>query len=202
MKTFTGKPAPLPGEANATAHPVDVVFQLGRTRRFGGWANPEWTVLHHSMLTTMLYIRYFGPGGNEHALLHDAHEYITGDVPTPVKSWFGQREVHSLQGFLDTVIYGSLSIARPTSKEHDNVKAVDAAALIIEAFYFEGTTQTFKHLGETWWRRMSEGEQHRVADIVFTTCPEVYEAMTTAREYNPSWDANPWGVMRRKLGQP
>lgn len=193
MKTFLGNLAPLPGVVGGVTHPVDVVFHLGRTRRFGGWANPEWTVLHHLMLTTMLYTRVYGPGsGALQALFHDGHEFITGDIPTPVKSLLGKEEVRKLEEHLDIGIRKMLFLAPPTDDERAHVKACDFAALIIESYYFGNKTLDLDHIGTTGWGKLSEEDQRVIARIVEATCPEVYSEMVVTASINKSWSTRPW----------
>ena len=184
MNTYLGNEAPLPG-TDAKPHPVDVVFHLGRTRRFGGWANPEWTVLHHSMLVSMLYMRSFGTAGVQDALLHDAHEYVTGDIPTPVKNLLGKKEVKALEEHLDTAIKDSLCISLvPDSITDRLVKFCDTAALIVEAFHFGDKAGSFSAIGKTCWASLRVEDKQVIAGVVASSCPEVYKAMVSSEDYN------------------
>lgn len=184
MHTFLGNLAPLPGNT-AEPHPIDMVVHLGRTHRFGGFGSTEWTVLHHSMLTAMLYMRYFGENGAVYALLHDAHEYVTGDVPSPVKACFGKTEVKALETELDERIYKALALSWPNEDVRNAVKLCDYAALIIEAFYFapKGNGGTFDHIGEMDWPRLSRSSQDMVMMIIYKSVPEVYMAMCASKTY-------------------
>lgn len=197
MKTFLGNIAPLPGSGVDKAHPVDIVFHLGRTRRFGGWAHPEWSVLHHSTLVAMLYMRNFGLHGVEHALLHDAHEYVTGDIPTPVKKLLGVEQAAALEKHLDEVVYRSLDIPRESFERCDLwVKACDLAALIIEAYHFGGQVLSPEHIAETGWQSTPDFLRKLVAIVVRNSALEVYEAMLVTPAFNPKHDTNPWGLLR------
>lgn len=191
MKTYLGNEAPLPG-TNAKAHPVDVVFHLGRTKRFGGWSNPEWSVLHHSMLVAMLYMKSYGVKGMEHALLHDAHEAYTGDIPTPVKNILGQEEVKSLENHLDQVIRDSLNLNDDIN--HNYIKICDLAALFIESYHFGDKAGPFLYIGEKNWQPLAPAWKTNIASVIKRSCPEIYNAMLVAREYNTAWEVHPWGV--------
>lgn len=193
MKTFLGNDAPLPG-TDTKAHPIDVVFHLGRTRRFGGWVDPEWTVLHHSMLVSMLYMRSFGMNGMQYALLHDAHEYLTGDIPTPVKNLLGQDKVRSLEKHLDAAICDSLDISEPDEEIKDIIKLCDQAALFIEAFHFCGRMGAFAHIARDVWKPMTDHRKTSLASIIQQSCPEVYTAMKDSKDFNPERRLNPWGL--------
>jgi len=184
MKTFLGNDAPLPDTDNP-ANAIDLVVHLGRTKRFGGWGNPEWTVLHHSMLVSLLWLRAYGPEGMHHALLHDAHEYITGDIPSPVKQFMGHEQVKMLEGELDDRVYGALNCARPTGEHPTLVKLVDQAALIIEAYYF-GTKGSFHLIGDVNWGvnvGKTQHERDAIREIIGKLCPEVVTAMSFEAVY-------------------
>ena len=163
MKTFCSE-APLPGNP-VDPNPIDIVFHLGRTRRFGGWGNPEWTVLHHSMLVTLLYLRSFTPNDAYHALLHDAHEAFTGDIPSPVKAAIGVEQVHSLERHLDKRIYDMLCVDPPDDGAKFRVHMCDLAALFIEGYYF-APNGTFEHLREMDWPKLMLSEQRTIIDLV------------------------------------
>lgn len=179
MKTFLGNDAPLP-DNDHKPHPIDVVMHLGRTKRFGGWGNPEWTVLHHSMLTALLWASYYDLGSMYHALLHDAHEAYTGDIPSPVKAFMGATQVKMLEGDLDQRIRAMVGIFRePHEDDQKRIKLVDQAALIIEAYYF-GTPGSFGLIGrENWCHNIGVTAEDRtsIRNIIKGTCPEVMEAM-------------------------
>lgn len=69
----------------------DVVLGMHRMPRFAGQGRTMWSVLDHARFAEYLARQEPGLAPAErlrlrlHALLHDAHEAITGDVPTPFK---------------------------------------------------------------------------------------------------------------------
>jgi hypothetical protein len=168
MKTYSGT-APLPGEG--TVVPLDIVFHLGRTRRFGGWGNPEWTVLHHSMLVSLIWLRRYGPKDVHLALLHDAHEYITGDIPSPVKRAIGEG-VRNLEKALDARIYERLDLGPPVVDPR--VRVVDLAALFIEAYHGFGPKGTFEHLRTGDWPSLETKMRDEVYETVKLIDPACY----------------------------
>jgi 5'-deoxynucleotidase YfbR-like HD superfamily hydrolase len=192
MKTYLGNDAPLPG-TDHKPHPIDIVFHLGRTHRFGGAANPEWTVLHHSMLVTLIWLKYIGTSGVHHALLHDAHEYITGDIPTPVKNLFG--ESRGVEQHLDQAIYGMLGESLPGQYDQHFIKVVDMAALLIESFYFGERACSFEHMGETVWQKAQPEFRSEVARCVKAFDEAVYSSMVHSPTYNQERKQDPWGLL-------
>lgn len=134
MKTWSGQDAPL--DAGGRVSLIDIVVHLGRTRRFGGFGSQEWTVLHHSMLVALLWQAAGYPVEKlVYALLHDAHEAYTGDIPRPVKRRMGTA-VHDLEGHIDQSIRGRVGLHMPTEADRKYIKLCDAAALLIEAHLF------------------------------------------------------------------
>jgi 5'-deoxynucleotidase YfbR-like HD superfamily hydrolase len=132
MMTASGRLV-LPG--NDTAPSLeDIALGLSRLPRFGGQCRVEWTVLDHSLLVGHLMATRFAPyvSNSErelHGLLHDAHEAITGDVPTPWKT----AEVKQQQAALDRRLYDSLHIPLPSMFLRTELGMADRWALIAEA---------------------------------------------------------------------
>jgi 5'-deoxynucleotidase YfbR-like HD superfamily hydrolase len=74
-----------PGEGHPSLH--DIARGLSLQPRFGGQTDESWSVLEHSMFCAELADSIYGERTFRLAmLLHDAHEAITGDVPTPLKT--------------------------------------------------------------------------------------------------------------------
>ncbi|MCB2200848.1 hypothetical protein KQI63_15695 [bacterium] len=68
--------------------PDDIALHLGRTLRWGGVTSQWWTVLQHSLVVFELArdVAQAPADVRLWALLHDAHEMFTGDVPRPLKT--------------------------------------------------------------------------------------------------------------------
>lgn len=123
----------LPGGAEAPAL-QDIAVGLGRAPRFAGQTRQWWSVLHHSFVVELLVRESFDPDGltaiarpaRLAALLHDAHECITADIPTTWKH-VGMKE---LQKELDQRIaarYG-VDFSSPSAL----IRACDQTALLAE----------------------------------------------------------------------
>lgn len=151
MKTWSGLDAPLDNHSGQVSL-LDVVVQLGRTRRFGGVGSTEWSVLHHSALVSLLWIRGGFPLAELHfAFLHDAHEYVTGDIPGPVKAALRGRQIDDvdlgapmptdpmkqLEQLIDERIRKHLALNEgPDSTAKRRIKICDLAALLVEGVMF------------------------------------------------------------------
>lgn len=114
----------------------DIALGLSRMPRYGGQTMFEWHVADHVVCATR-YIQHlmaqnFGIGGPLlplHVLLHDAHEAMTGDIPTHFKT----PDMKALQAKLDERIYLSLGFPLPTASERAYIGAIDKAMLLAEA---------------------------------------------------------------------
>lgn len=63
---------------------TDLAYALAGQSRFAGHLNRWWSIAHHSMFVSQL-APTAGPEVALYGLLHDAHEAITSDVPSPFK---------------------------------------------------------------------------------------------------------------------
>jgi hypothetical protein len=176
MRTVFGHDAPLPGN-NEPYHLMDTVVVLGRTLRFGGNAGTEWTVLHHTVLVSLLWLGRYGAEGVEHAFLHDLHESITGDIPTPVKNAIGRPAIDKVQDDLDSRLYAQLDIDRPDPVDANLIKYVDSAALLVESYHI-GAPNHLQHLIDTSVGNWSQQYRTEVHSVVSKSFPEVADKMT------------------------
>lgn len=116
----------------------DIALGLSRTPRFGGQTLFEWTVADHVVCATR-YLEHLIDLGLHmdfttrllplHILLHDAHEALTGDIPTTFKT----DDMKALQRRLDARIYTALGLPSPTPSEKDCIKLIDRIMLLAEA---------------------------------------------------------------------
>ena len=67
----------------------DIAFYLARIPRFNGGGTRTYSVAEHSIWCS----RVVGERHRFQALMHDAPEYLTGDVTTPVKQMLGDKMV-------------------------------------------------------------------------------------------------------------
>lgn len=128
-----------------------------------------WSVLQHSLLVADLLDEQL-PVVKALALLHDAHEAITGDIPQPVKALMGPR-ILRLQARLDRRLLRrfapSLHFARENGRLHGAVQRLiaeaDARAARIEALCLAPGA------GEAIWpdsaRGFGAGRVARIADL-------------------------------------
>lgn len=116
-----------------------VARQLGNIARFNGATKSFYSVAQHSVLVSK-YVEELG--GNHlaqaYGLLHDAHEIIVGDVPTPLKRYY-QRQwgngYDRLVAEADRVIYTLFELpVEPPDHIVEMVKKADMIALVAERF--------------------------------------------------------------------
>lgn len=106
----------------------DIGLALARVPRFGGHTRRWWTVAHH-----VLWLEDYAKslGANEAIrlgiLLHDAHEAVTGDIPTHFKT----PDMKSQQRELDRAIFGRYFPGFYAIEEA--VKYYDCIGLLAEA---------------------------------------------------------------------
>jgi len=106
---------------------LDVLVQLGRIPRFAGATTREFSVLQHSLHVWKLATMQ-NPGVALAALLHDAAEILTGDIPTPFKpDDFGALEREWVEHAA-----GCWGITENWGAVWPSVKQLDAQALRIE----------------------------------------------------------------------
>ena len=132
------------GQFVATPTLVDIALGLGRTPRFGGQSRRWWSGLHHALVCRAIADRM---GLSERvqllALLHDAHEAVTGDVP----AFFKPKVLSAFQEEIDERLYKGMGLWPITEPEHLAIKVVDDRALKAEA-YVVGPPNIMSHLGE------------------------------------------------------
>jgi len=113
----------------------DVAVGLSRMPRFAGQTTELWTVAHH---TLVMFLMALEPARRNpetwaflpiHALFHDVHEVLTGDIPTSFKT----LDMSWLQRKLDIRIYNHYGLPMPSNQERAMVHFYDMEALVAEA---------------------------------------------------------------------
>jgi 5'-deoxynucleotidase YfbR-like HD superfamily hydrolase len=159
--TYTGRLVDIDGPAAPSL--IDIAIGLSRQPRFGGQTGRWWSVLDHSlfcdelvraMLAEKGYPLVLGAYDDEESLrrcrlavlLHDAHEALTGDVPTPLKT----PDFKVMQQQLDVRIFDAFfpgGYGYYSTDTHFVVKDVDRTALSAEAWTFlpHGTEVISRH---------------------------------------------------------
>jgi len=113
----------------------DIFTALGNTCRFGGHTSQFYSVAEHSLFC---HRRSVALGADIHtqvwALMHDAHEAYTGDIPTPFKP--RMPEVAAAQKKLDDAIQFNLIWRygfNPDKVDMKMVKQIDRDAVFVES---------------------------------------------------------------------
>jgi hypothetical protein len=108
-----------------------IARSLVRLPRFAGNTLGTWSVLDHSLLCLRLLTALSAehPARFE-VLMHDAHECVTGDIPTPVKRAIGGDGLTKLDRRLQLSLGVTFGLDFDTHKV--TVKEVDLAALHLE----------------------------------------------------------------------
>lgn len=109
----------------------DIAVQLCRLYRWAGAGRRPWTVGLHSIAVQRIlaarghnnYIQLLGA-------LHDAHEALTSDVPSPYKN----PEFRRLQNEIQARIMFSLGLRLPTTEEEVIVHQADHDAAVAETY--------------------------------------------------------------------
>lgn len=127
--TYTGRNVRPGGETAPSL--IDIAVGLSRMPRFAGQTRRWWSVLDHTLFADEL-VRLVAPDDppalHRAVLLHDAHEAITGDVPSPIKP----DALREVQDELDTVIFDAYFPGWYPALTPE-LKRIDRLAMIAEA---------------------------------------------------------------------
>ena len=104
---------------------VDISYSLSRVLRMLGWGPDSLSVAQHSVAVAALVPLRLGLP----AMLHDAHEYVMGDIPTPVKEAVPQ--IRELQNRIQSVIHRKFGIVL-TDDDVVEIKEADKKSGIAE----------------------------------------------------------------------
>lgn len=113
---------------------------MQRLGRFGG-QHPTSNVLNHSLEVAYM-CRHLSPSGQLWALLHDAHEVLTGEVTRPYKT--NAMEAH--QEHLDAVLRGALWFTVQMD-EYKHVRKLDKLCGDMEHKHW----QDYVWQWQSWW---------------------------------------------------
>jgi hypothetical protein len=122
---------------------LDIAVGLSRQPRFAGQTVRWWSVLDHTLFGHELVLQRLKDGvpvvGSDEEeshrltqvvwLLHDAHEAITGDMASDIKT----PDVKLLQAILDDRIYGNFASGTRTESVRRLIKEIDGLTLVAEA---------------------------------------------------------------------
>lgn len=113
---------------------LDIAHHLAKKDRYAGACSRLYGVAEHSLLTLELLEHEFPlvpPAVKLAALLHDAHEAITGDITTPMKQLLGDVwtiEEHRIQ----RVVLRRFKVLTAFTAAHDAIDWADKTALVTE----------------------------------------------------------------------
>jgi hypothetical protein len=121
----------------------DIAKHLSQVNRFCGASRYPYSVAQHSVVVVLILRKVFGvtdPNTLKRGLLHDAHEYVINDQPTPFQEWFrddicgGVDFLEIAKERLDRIILTKMGLQWPAPEaEAAIVKLADKAAFVIEA---------------------------------------------------------------------
>lgn len=115
----------------------DIGWALSRLPRFAGHTVdlvPYTVSVHSCWVATYVWCLTNSALCALHALLHDAHEAYTGDIPAPLKTLPSLREeIHRIEHRLQGAIYTSLNLPRPSDQTYVHIAEADQQALAMEA---------------------------------------------------------------------
>ncbi len=126
--TYTGRVVKPGGQEHPSL--VDIAISLSRQPRFAGHCRRWWSVLDHTLFGDDLIVVGEEPELRLSWLLHDAHEAITGDIPTDFKGEALRLE----QSALDDHIYQAFSPLTEPAWWSLSVKDLDKRCLLAEAY--------------------------------------------------------------------
>jgi len=110
----------------------DIAHALALTNRYGGHTAQPYSVAQHCVLCSIV-----APRGLElQALMHDAQEAYTGDVPKPLKNVL--PDYRDVEDRIERVVRKKFGLPK---RFDPRVKAVDSRMLVTEA----------QQLGFLWW---------------------------------------------------
>lgn len=133
----------------------DIAHGLARIARWNGQTKGDWSmsVAEHSVLVERL-AGALGPREERRwllaALLHDAPEYVLGDMIGPLKALLG-REWAELEERLQAAVHGRFGLPEELPERvRKLIKRADRTAAWLEATQLAGYTQ--REAGERWQR--------------------------------------------------
>lgn len=148
ITTYSGRKVSL---ASGVPSLVDIAVHLSKIVRFTGATRGWWTVLDHSLLMQELAtLDHHPPAVQLALLLHDAHEAVFEDTPTPFKT----KELRTWQRRLDKRIFdeyypgGAVAFATVYAfKEEYDRRAVLVEALLVGPPAFQASSDVERQFG-------------------------------------------------------
>lgn len=129
----------------------DMAVGLNRIARFNGSTigRKIWTIAQHSLAGSLIAKDMGLDEETQLAfVLHDGHEYVCGDIITPVADHIEPASHHlsNLKQRLDASVFKSVGIKRDwLDHTHQHVGEIDALLLYVEGCLFKG-----EHIVQAW----------------------------------------------------
>lgn len=176
LQLINGKPYDFHGNAKLELAPVDLARALSHINRFNGHTRKPYTVAQHCVVVS----RYldFCPLYAMHGLLHDAHEALVCDLPTPLKWALDFEPVRGsdkpakagdkwrdIERRAEHSIYATCGLALPGDSVQAAVKQADVVALLTEKRdLMEPGDRAWTHFSAVpHWRKITPWSPRRAA---------------------------------------
>ncbi|MGF7156745.1 YfbR-like 5'-deoxynucleotidase [Bartonella heixiaziensis] len=132
----------------------DIAHGLARVARWNGQTRGEhaYSVAQHSLLVEQIFHKLFPQSRSNEclcALLHDAPEYVIGDMISPFKAVIG-KQYESIEKRIQDVIHMRFSLPiNPNQKLLKKIKQADRIAAFYEAITLAGfsTEEALRYFG-------------------------------------------------------
>jgi HD domain len=145
IETFSGRRFDLFDPDPESVYLPDIAHALSIDNRFAGHTSKSYSVAEHSLWVWKL-VSLWAPDDyllQLYALLHDAHEYATGDITGPMKAMIralvrglarhDADPVGEVEDRVQTAICAALGIPVATEAQEAIIKTADAIMLVTEA---------------------------------------------------------------------
>lgn len=157
--------------------PAAIAFGLAKLNRWAGDTELPISTAQHSMLVGHIFRRCFGnlSGQGIYADLHDAHEYLIGDIITPAAKLFDLRTPGLLgiidreKSRLDVRILEALDLPQPTPTA-EVFEAIGVADRL--AYHAEWTSLMPASNGPSPYRELADRYRYRATRVVPLPWPE------------------------------
>lgn len=134
IMTVTGAQVDLRALEPSSISVLDIAHSLARQDRWNGHTSRPYSVAEHSLLVVDIMEHRYGvrhPMALLAGLMHDSHEYLTGDLSTPMKALIGPawtREETRIQH----AVLERFGLLRTFGQHYHTIKSADLVALSSE----------------------------------------------------------------------
>jgi hypothetical protein len=140
IKTVTGKNLDFLAPAADQITAEDIAYGLANECRFGRQCRSFGSVAQHSVMVMNALPKGSSARLKLLALLHDAAEAYTGDIPTPLKQMLyvltdggAMVDFEIVEHCIANAIYTHFGLEQPTEEEQAAIKKADDVLLLTEA---------------------------------------------------------------------